>query len=773
MPNYDLNILQPAEFEDFSRDVLQAHYKVFIESFTDGRDGGIDLRFAKDGKSNIIVQAKRYKDWNSLKSTLNKEKSKIGKLKPSRYILTTSVGLTPENKSEIVSILDPYVKSTEDILGKDDLNNILGLFPDLEKKQFKLWLSSVNVLENILHSSTVNRSAFELDNIREQIKTYVMNQSFGKARDLLNENGVVIISGIPGIGKTTLARMLIFYFLNRASEPGADPEMKNFEELVVIPDSMETAYSMIKKDTLQIFFFDDFLGDITFHKKQNGFDRDLVSFMTAVKRDKGKKLFILSTREHILSEALIHYKHLNMEEHDIPKCVVSLSDYTPMIRARILYNHINASNLPQEYIEEFLKDKSYLNIVRHTNFNPRIIEMFIVHNQWRKYSPEEFMDKFKEVFDRPEAVWEMAFENLNLHARYAMAVLTSMGTEVDINDWKSAFRFFCRNTQDIIGLVFSDTEWKRTLKILHECFIKTSIIGDHKIVTAYNPSVKDFMIGYLQKSPELVSQIIVSSLFSEQITTIFRDTPSDNVYIKKSFVILSGENISNAVSSLDRIANDGWASCRIFDRTEKGIKSRPNRYEQMVNVGLRLYSDTFRNSEFTARHFSVNDLTDENINLGTRLQIIDQISWIGRKEDLAEIFARIYEENIDVEDYSRLQYSHDLLSWLLPDELKKDKDELISDLTDAVLQDIESSISSPMDLEMKENMYLDTFSSFGVKNLPSRIQERLEEIRLEMDDDFDEEEYHEMKRNSNYYEEQQYRLNKDIDALMSSLRKTE
>ncbi|MDE6017506.1 MAG: hypothetical protein K2G85_01700, partial [Muribaculaceae bacterium] len=400
-------------------------------------------------------------------------------------------------------------------------------------------------------------------------------------------------------------------------------------------------------------------------------------------------------------------------------------------------------------------------------------EMFIVHHQWEKYSPAEFMNKFREVFDRPEAVWEMAFENLNPHARCAMAVLVSMGTEVDLNDWRSAFKFFCENTKESIGLVFSDIEWKRTIKILHECFIKTSIKGEHKIVTAYNPSVKDFMIGYMQKSPELVSQIIISALFSEQISTIFRDTPSDNEYIKKSSVVLSDHDILNAISSLERIANDGWASCRIIDHGDKGITLRPNRYEQMAYIGIRLYSETFRNSEFTARHFSVDDLTDDDFSLGIRLQLIEQISWIRRENELAEIFARIYEENICVEDYVNLLQTQNLLSWLLPNEVIKDKDDLISDLTEAVLQDISSSISSLVDLEMKENIYIDTFSNFGVISLPDEIHDALEEIRLDMDDDFDEEDYHDMKSSMDYYEEQQFRLNRDIDSLMSSLRKPE
>ena len=36
MPSYDFKILQPGEFESLSRDLIQAHENIFLESFTDG-----------------------------------------------------------------------------------------------------------------------------------------------------------------------------------------------------------------------------------------------------------------------------------------------------------------------------------------------------------------------------------------------------------------------------------------------------------------------------------------------------------------------------------------------------------------------------------------------------------------------------------------------------------------------------------------------------------------------------------------------------------------
>lgn len=79
MLNYDFRLLQPSEFECFSRDLLQARENILIESFADGRDKGIDLRFAYSKDKICIVQCKRYKDWKELKGKL---KGEVEKVKP-------------------------------------------------------------------------------------------------------------------------------------------------------------------------------------------------------------------------------------------------------------------------------------------------------------------------------------------------------------------------------------------------------------------------------------------------------------------------------------------------------------------------------------------------------------------------------------------------------------------------------------------------------------------------------------------------------------------
>jgi hypothetical protein len=55
MNNYNLLTLLWVEFEDLTRDLLQSELDIYIESFTPGKDNGIDLRFAFTKNKKSIV----------------------------------------------------------------------------------------------------------------------------------------------------------------------------------------------------------------------------------------------------------------------------------------------------------------------------------------------------------------------------------------------------------------------------------------------------------------------------------------------------------------------------------------------------------------------------------------------------------------------------------------------------------------------------------------------------------------------------------------------
>ena len=509
MPDYDFLILQYNEFEHLTRDLLQKKENVFVESFTPGKDGGVDLRFAKVKGENTIVQAKRVKDYASLKRTLLKEVAKVKTLNPKRYVISTSVGLTPENKTEIQALFNSYIQSTEDILGRDDLNNLLGQNPDVEKQYYKLWLGSTAVLEDILNKRINNWSAIEMEAIRREVSTYVMNKSFDDALDSLTKNRYVVISGIPGIGKTTLARMLVNYLLS-----------EGYEEFVKL-EGIGDAAQKLQAGKKQIFFYDDFLGSTYFQNEEKGFDQKLVAFIEKVKHE-SDKVFILSTREYILAEAKQTYEVFSTKNIELAKCVLDLSDYTESIRAEILYNHLAMAELPLPYVRALLEKRSYLRIIRHSNFNPRIIETFLNAKLYLNVDPNQFVEKFIDFFDRPYAVWELAFRQLKPVAQYALLVRMSMGDKtVLLSEWYLATKKFVQGTYNELHLSINDHTWKDTLKIIEGTFVVSNHIKGEYLACYQNPSVFDFLLEWIKSLSDIQELIIRDSYFAEQLYKAF------------------------------------------------------------------------------------------------------------------------------------------------------------------------------------------------------------------------------------------------------------
>jgi len=114
MTNYDFLTLDDKEFEQLALRLLGAQEGVMYERFKPGRDGGIDGRyFTSNGET--IVQCKHWarSGLPALVHALRKDElPKVRNQKPKRYILVTSLPLSPTNKEQIRAIFDPYIQGS-------------------------------------------------------------------------------------------------------------------------------------------------------------------------------------------------------------------------------------------------------------------------------------------------------------------------------------------------------------------------------------------------------------------------------------------------------------------------------------------------------------------------------------------------------------------------------------------------------------------------------------------------------------------------------------
>ncbi|MEN1396476.1 hypothetical protein AAIH23_40565, partial [Pseudomonas aeruginosa] len=94
----------------------------------------------------------------SLVRAAAKEDPKVLKLAPGRYILATSISLTPVLKDKIVQAMPSAPISVGDVIGREDLNNLLVKHPHVLRQHFKLWSTNTDVLDRILHSAVYNRT---------------------------------------------------------------------------------------------------------------------------------------------------------------------------------------------------------------------------------------------------------------------------------------------------------------------------------------------------------------------------------------------------------------------------------------------------------------------------------------------------------------------------------------------------------------------------------------------------------------------------------------
>jgi len=519
MATYDFNSsLSPMDFELLCKDLLEADLNVQLENFREGRDKGIDLRHAPAHSSislnptaspslpqphlrKIIVQCKRYSSFSNLKSDLqNKELPKIAKLNPERYILATSVSLSPQQADELMEILSPFVQSTGDIYGKERLNSILSKYEDIERRHIKLWIGSSGVLDSIINAGTHAVSREEVERTIAAARLYVQNPSFHHALEILKEHHVCIISGIPGIGKTTLARMLLLYFYH-----------DDFDVVKIESDIVE-ARALGQHLKPRFYYYDDFLGQTAQADKLNkNEDQKLLDFMASV-RDSKNSLFVLTTREYILNQARLNYEKLDRADFDHRTCTIDLSTYSRRIRAEILYNHLYFSKLPLGHLKSLVAERGYLQIIDHKNYIPRVIETLTTATWVGDVPSNQYLKLFLEKLDNPTEIWDHAFKNqLSDADRHLLVVLTTLPVEVTLGDLEEAFVYNAQST----GSLRSKSAFKRALKELEGTFLATRRVKDVILIQFQNPSIRDFMKNLLLAGDFLI-ETIQSLIFFEQ-----------------------------------------------------------------------------------------------------------------------------------------------------------------------------------------------------------------------------------------------------------------
>lgn len=590
---YNFENLNDYEFELLCKDIMEKKLNEKLYSFSRGPDGGIDICDAKENP-NIVIQVKHYykSSVSTLISALNKELPKAEKLNPKKYYICTSYKLTKKNKDEIFQLFRKYMVDLSNIIDGIEINDFLedATNIDIVRKHYKLWLCASNVLD-LLNNRNVFIDCEELiDEINRDLPLFVQTTAYFEAIKALEESNMIILLGSPGVGKSTLSKMLLLHYV---------------KDGYIVRYTTDNEISTIKKvlsndrDKKEIVLLDDFLGQRYLNIKDSR-PNEIKTLISYIKRNPNKKI-ILNSRITILNEAKKKSSEFGklMKDNKNSQYTINLDEMSPFEKAKILYNHLyfTSQKIGIEYFSSIKKDENYYKIIKHKNYNPRIIEYVTNYGDFEQITPENYFDYIMNKLNNPKDIWEDEFRNrLSESDRILIHTLYSLtDTKIDIEILEKVFnkRIRFNGNMDTTINIFEGV-----IKRLGESLIKK--ICDHdqnRYISVINPSINDYLKKEIQANENEQLNVLKSAVYIEQLLKVTQSEES------KQFLI--SEIISEKIFQLECLRNSLYFYYiqMVIDMSIYDVKIKKSVY----NACEHLYENAGNNSYYANLLYQIMD----------------------------------------------------------------------------------------------------------------------------------------------------------------------
>ncbi|ABQ06546.1 restriction endonuclease [Flavobacterium johnsoniae] len=546
MSNYDFSTLNPIDFEKLVCDLLNVSIKSptgsMFRSFKEGKDAGVDLlRSTPNNDIEVVVQVKHFhkSSFSSLRRELKAELEKVQKLKPKKYIVVTSLALSMHNKKEIKDIFTPFIASLDDIFGVDDLNDILRINKQIEERHFKLWFSSSLAIQKLTEYKYAGRNnEFSENGMKKKLRLFVSTKELRQAIQMLQRNKFLIITGEPGVGKTTLSEIIIYKHLSL-----------DYQLTVIYDDIKEIEGILRDDDSKQIFYFDDFLGHTQAEiLKSKSAETSLLKILSRFETSENKYL-ILNTRKFILNTFLDESERFRNFNPLRSESKIELLSYSYGAKRRMLDNHIAESELNFEQIE-VLRNLSFF-ICQHRNFSPRHLEFYTDNRLVGEFSGSNFKTFVIDNLSNPKKIWEHAYMNqITDMERFLLNTLYSLGSNASKELLQLAFSSRLNYEVKTNNYFKPIDPFNNSVRKLNDGFIVSFNLGEISDFSFINPSLEDFLKFFIENNKSEYERILLSSIDIAQWFVFFK--PFNDNLIESN--LLDHFNISfseNAVTDID------------------------------------------------------------------------------------------------------------------------------------------------------------------------------------------------------------------------------
>ncbi|MBU3130563.1 nSTAND3 domain-containing NTPase [Clostridium tagluense] len=416
--------------------------------------------------------------------------------------INSIINVECDNKiMEKINQLDEAINS----FGKISNANMINVMSEYNGKLKENIAEVISGIKNI-NSTNVYKVEYE-----EDLKEYFVKTKFYKAAvNGLQKHPVVILLGIPGVGKTHTSKRICLEYEEKGygifySEEGNIGNIKKYiqacgkEKLLVV--------------------LNDFLGQfyIDLNMSETGEFGQLISYIRTKKDIK----LLVNSRCIIYNEAMKNRKFNDAIDNNSDRILeLSADELNFEEKAWILYNHLKSAyksgNLSKEQCLAVLENKKYSEIILNEKFNPRIIKYVTTRKNVFKILPQDYVAFINKKIEFPETIWKEEVEKLNRCDRIVINTLFSLTkTCVSKDILKNCVNNRMKNEVEIKDTTIN--HFDNSLQRLSESMIQVIVSEGKEKIGVLNPSINAYLHESILNNENEVEEIIKYSLYIDQL----------------------------------------------------------------------------------------------------------------------------------------------------------------------------------------------------------------------------------------------------------------